>query len=56
MSINKEWHIQNKMPKNPTMDERIQWHVEHAKHCSCRLISGKILDEIYRRAKEVNNV
>lgn len=34
--INKEWHLKNKMPKNPTVQQRIEWHREHLKYCSCR--------------------
>ena len=36
MSINSEWHQKNRMPKNPTEKERLDWHIEHAKNCSCR--------------------
>lgn len=25
MNINKEWHLKNKMPKNPTFEERVRW-------------------------------
>jgi hypothetical protein len=43
MKINKEWHLKNKMPKNPTLDERIKWHLEHQKNCTCRSIPEKLL-------------
>lgn len=36
MKINKEWHLANRMPKNASIDQRIAWHTEHAKNCSCR--------------------
>ena len=36
MKLNKEWHHKNKMPKNPTLQERITWHKEHMKNCKCR--------------------
>ena len=36
MKLNKEWHQKNKMPKNPTLQERIKWHKEHMKNCKCR--------------------
>jgi hypothetical protein len=42
MTINKEWHLKHKMPKNPSMEERIAWHKEHAKHCSCMPIPVKL--------------
>lgn len=36
MKINKEWHLSHKMPKNPTTEQRIYWHLEHLKNCQCR--------------------
>lgn len=44
--INKEWHEANKMPKNPGVTERVNWHREHAKHCKCWPIPNKLLNEI----------
>jgi hypothetical protein len=49
MKLNADWHDKNKMPKNPTLDERVMWHVAHAKNCSCRPLHGKILEEIRKR-------
>lgn len=51
--INKEWHLANKMPKNPTLDQRVQWHVEHAQNCKCRKLEGKILEEIQKRGIKI---
>ena len=36
MKINKEWHLAHRMPAQATDEQRIQWHVEHLKHCRCR--------------------
>ena len=47
--INKEWHLANRMPKNPTIDQKIKWHLEHSKSCTCRPLGGKILEEIKKR-------
>lgn len=47
--INADWHKANRMPKNPTLDQRIAWHLEHAKNCNCRPLEGKILEEIKKR-------
>lgn len=47
--LNAEWHKANKMQKNPTLDQRVQWHLEHAKNCQCRPLHGKILEEIKKR-------
>ncbi|MGA2276004.1 MAG: hypothetical protein ABSG00_00250 [Terracidiphilus sp.] len=34
--MNKLWHSENKMPPSATLEQRIQWHNEHQKHCACR--------------------
>ena len=34
--INAEWHKDHPMPKNPTADQRLEWHLEHLKMCGCR--------------------
>lgn len=47
--INSKWHGENKMPKNPTLDQRIEWHTEHAKNCKCWPIPPKLQEEIDRR-------
>lgn len=40
--LNKEWHEKNRMPKNPTLEQRIAWHIEHQKHCDCRQMPDSI--------------
>ena len=40
---NRLWHEQNKMPKNPTKQQRIEWHLHHAKHCQCRPIPDGVI-------------
>jgi hypothetical protein len=47
--INAEWHARHKMPKNPTMDQRVKWHLEHSRHCGCRPLSGHVLEEFKKR-------
>jgi hypothetical protein len=49
MSINREWHLNHKMPRNPTLDQKIAWHVDHTRNCDCRPLHGKILEEITKR-------
>lgn len=50
--INAEWHLTHKMPKNPSLDQRVNWHREHVKNCQCRPMPGTILVELKRRNKE----
>jgi hypothetical protein len=30
------------MPANATLEQRIRWHLEPRKHCSCRPIPAKL--------------
>lgn len=49
--IAQEWHLAHKMPKNPTLEQRIEWHIEHARHCSCRKMPESIAKAIAERKK-----
>jgi hypothetical protein len=40
--LNKTWHAIHRMPVNATLDQRIQWHLEHRKYCGCRTIPTKL--------------
>lgn len=40
--LNKEWHQAHVMPKNASLDQRIEWHLQHRQHCSCRDIPEKL--------------
>ena len=46
MKINKAWHLANKMPKNPTQEQRMKWHMEHLKRYQCYPVSPKLQKEI----------
>ena len=52
MPINKKWHLKNRMPKNATLKQRIKWHKEHAKHCSCWPVPAKLQSLISKAAKK----
>ena len=47
--LNAVWHDTHRMPRNPTMEQRVRWHVGHAKACGCRDIPKSILAELQRR-------
>ncbi|MCW5695453.1 MAG: hypothetical protein KIS96_01830 [Bauldia sp.] len=53
MPINAAWHEANPMPKNATLDQRVAWHIAHAKACGCREIPPSVMAEIERRGLEV---
>ncbi len=43
--INAEWHAKHKMSKYPSLDQRVAWHLAHARHCGCRPMTGEVLEE-----------
>lgn len=45
----KAWHRKNRMPKNATFRQRVQWHRAHQKHCACRPIPTKLLELMRKR-------
>ncbi|MGE5141435.1 MAG: putative immunity protein [Rudaea sp.] len=42
------------MPKNPTFDQRVKWHLAHARHCACRPMPGPILEEVKKRHRNTH--
>lgn len=40
--MNKEWHATHIMPSNPTRDQKIAWHAEHAVECGCRPVPADL--------------
>ncbi|MDX1940891.1 MAG: hypothetical protein SFU99_10100 [Saprospiraceae bacterium] len=53
MKINKTWHEQNVMPKNPSFEQRVKWHLEHIKHCACRPIPKKLLEQMKQKGIQI---
>lgn len=48
-SMNHQWHAKHAIPWKATIEERIRWHVDHAKHSAGRPIPPKLAQEIQRR-------
>jgi hypothetical protein len=36
MPINRAWHEANRMPRNATLAQRVEWHRQHQLNCDCR--------------------
>ncbi len=52
--INADWHKKHPMPKKPTLEQRVHWHKEHLKHCSCRnVLPAGLLAEMKKRGMEI---
>lgn len=49
MKINKEWHEAHRMPRNATLEQRLDWHVNHAANCNCREMPPSIRAELEAR-------
>jgi hypothetical protein len=51
LKLNRDWHQSHKMPSRATLEQRLQWHWEHAKNCRCRPIPVKIAEEMKKRGQ-----
>jgi hypothetical protein len=51
--LNKTWHEAHRMPKNPTLEQRLAWHVEHARNCACRFMPESIKAELKKRGIKI---
>jgi len=49
MSINREWHLANRMPRTATLEQRLHWHLAHAANCDCREMPPTIRRELENR-------
>ena len=49
MTINSEWHRANKLARNATLEQRINWHLKHEAHCACRPMPQDITEELLAR-------
>ena len=39
----KSWRARNRIPRNPTLRQRIFWHKRHQKHHSCRPVPPSLM-------------
>jgi hypothetical protein len=49
--MNKEWHKEHAMPSGATEKQRIEWHLEHKKHCACRPIPKGLAEKVEKAGK-----
>jgi hypothetical protein len=48
---NSRWHAAHRMPRSPSLDQRVAWHVAHAAHCGCRPMPATVVAELQRRGR-----
>ena len=53
MTLNREWHEAHKMPRNATLEQRLDWHLMHAANCDCREMPTAIKRELEARGLTV---
>jgi len=49
VTLNREWHLAHRMPPNATLDQRIDWHLEHARECGCRELPASVVKALKAR-------
>jgi hypothetical protein len=49
--VNKEWHRLHPMPPKATRQQRIEWHVDHAKACACRSVAESLKHDVEKLLK-----
>jgi hypothetical protein len=49
MPINREWHLEHRLPRTASREERLEWHLGHAVNCGCREMPPTIRQELERR-------
>lgn len=50
--INKNWHLNNKMPQKPTHTERLAWHMEHVKNCDCHPLTKEFIERLKKEIQK----
>lgn len=41
--MNAAWHRKHPMPKNPSLEQRVDWHLAHADACGCRRMPPTVI-------------
>lgn len=52
MRLNVAWHRAHPMRPHATLDDRVAWHLSHAKACGCRGLPATVAAELKRRGLE----
>jgi hypothetical protein len=47
--LNAQWHQAHKLARSATLEERLEWHLQHAVNCGCREMPASIRQERERR-------
>jgi len=50
--MNAAWHLKHPMPKNPSAEQRLKWHLAHQGKCDCRELTAAQLARLRAEAKK----
>ncbi|MBI4500571.1 MAG: hypothetical protein HY700_05360 [Gemmatimonadetes bacterium] len=50
--MNAAWHRRHPMPPKATTEQRIAWHLQHAKQCGCREIPPTLAALMRKKKKK----
>jgi hypothetical protein len=53
-AVNVDWHRDHVLGQGAPLDERVTWHLEHARACACRPIPARIATEIQARGLDTS--
>lgn len=53
LDANPFWHLINPMPRHATLQQRLAWHRQHARHCRCLPLPPQLTPHTKRRRRSV---
>jgi hypothetical protein len=53
--VNANWHRRHVMRKRPSLEQRVRWHLAHAKACGYRDIPRTIAEELVTRRQPTSH-
>ncbi|MGA7834926.1 MAG: hypothetical protein WCA31_06915 [Acidimicrobiales bacterium] len=51
-TVNRAWHEAHRLAHGSSLEDRVRWHLAHAKSCACRPIPSSVRAELKRRVAE----
>ena len=52
--IDQGWHEAHRMAANPTREQRVRWHFDHAEACGCRPVPESLGDDVRSMIRAAN--
>lgn len=52
MALNRVWHEAHVLGRNPTAQQRLEWHLEHAEACGCRKLTDEMRERLFAAAEK----